>query len=96
MFNYVTKVVRFAIKNPLNPAVHFWLHHTTHNAEKIGGGGWCHLQDDMHMVAARVGCQSAMVGTRWANSYPGCMEGLRKCYSHLVEGSFRQGRLLGL
>ena len=25
-----------------------------------GGGGWGHLQDDMHMVAARLGFQSAM------------------------------------
>ena len=25
-------------------------------------------QGDMHMVAARHGCQSAMVGTGWANS----------------------------
>ena len=24
------------------------------------------MQGDMHMVAARHGCQSAMVGTRWA------------------------------
>ena len=38
----------------------------------------------MHMVAARLGCQSAMVGTRWANSCPGCMDRLRKRYSHLV------------
>ena len=49
-----------------------------------GGGGW----GDMHMVAARLGCQSAMVGTGWANSCPGCMDRLRKCYSHLVGGSF--------
>ena len=28
-----------------------------------GGGGWDHPQGDMHMVAARLGCQSAMVGT---------------------------------
>ena len=27
-----------------------------------------HPQGDMHMVAARVGCKSAMVGTSWANS----------------------------
>ena len=42
----------------------------------------------MHMVAARLGCQSAMVGTEWANSCPGCMDRLRKRYFHLVEGSF--------
>ena len=27
-----------------------------------GGGGWGHLQGDMHMVAARLDCQSTMVG----------------------------------
>ena len=26
-----------------------------------GGGGWGHPQGDMHIVAARLGCQSAMV-----------------------------------
>ena len=41
-----------------------------------GGGGWGHLQGDMHMVAAGLSCQSAMVGTMWANSYPGCMDRL--------------------
>ena len=40
------------------------------------------------MVAARLGCQSAMVGTGWANSCPGRMDRLRKHYSHLVGGSF--------
>ena len=33
------------------------------------GGEW---QGDMHMVAARLGRQSIMVGTRWANSC--CMD----------------------
>ena len=47
----------------------------------------------MHMVAARLGCQSAMVGTGWANSCPGCMDRLRKCYSHLVGGSFLAGKV---
>ena len=74
-----------------------------------GGGGWGHLQGDMHMVASLVprprlafrrlqygnsdeklggawergymvaaglGCESAMVGTVWANSCPGCMDRL--------------------
>ena len=54
-----------------------------------GGGGWGH----MHMVAARLGCQSAMVGTGWANSCPGCMDRLRKRYSHLVGGSFLAGKV---
>ena len=42
----------------------------------------------MHMVAARLSCQSTMVGIVWANSCPGCMDRLRKRYSHLVGGSF--------
>ena len=29
-----------------------------------------------------------MVGTGWANSQPGCMSKLRKCYSHPSGGSF--------
>ena len=39
----------------------------------------------MHMVAARLGCKRAMVGTGWATSHPDCMDRLRKHYSHLVE-----------
>ena len=46
----------------------------------------------MHMVVARLGCKSAMVGTRWANSCPGCMDRLRKHHSHLVGGSFLAGK----
>ena len=45
----------------------------------------------MHMVAARLGYQSAMVGTRWANSRPCCVDRLRKHYSHLL-GGFISGR----
>ena len=47
----------------------------------------------MHMVAARLGCQSAMVGTGLANSCPGCIYRLRKRYSHLVSGSFLAGKV---
>ena len=46
----------------------------------------------MHMVAARLGCQSTMVGTRWVNSCSGCTDRLRKRYSHLVGGSFLAGK----
>ena len=28
-----------------------------------GGDGWDHQQSDMHMVAARFGCERVMVGT---------------------------------
>ena len=40
-----------------------------------------HPQGDMHMMAARLGCESAMARTGWANSCPGCMDRLRKHYS---------------
>ena len=61
-----------------------------------GGGGWGHLQDDMHMVAAQLGCKSNIVGIGLANSHPGCNSRLRKCYSHLKGVPFWQVRLLGL
>ena len=39
-------------------------------------GRWMgHPQGDMHMVAARLGCQSAIVRTRWANSCPAWLHG---------------------
>ena len=47
----------------------------------------------MHMVAARLGCERAMVGTRRATSHPDCMDRLS---SHLVGVGFWQGKLLGL
>jgi len=52
-----------------------------------GGGGWGHPQGDMHMVAARLGCERVMVRTEWANPCPDCMNRLtRHYYSHLVGG----------
>ena len=50
----------------------------------------------VHMVAARLGFEKAMVGTRWATPRPDCMDRFRKHYSHLAEGWFLQERLLGL
>ena len=44
----------------------------------------------MYMVAARLGCQSTMVGTRRVNSSPWLH--LRKHYSHLVGCSFLAGK----
>ena len=41
-----------------------------------GGGGWGHPQDDMHMAAARLGCTNRP----------------RKCYYHLLGGSFLAGK----
>ena len=46
----------------------------------------------MHMVAARLGFERAMVGAGWATSHPDCMDRLRKPYSHLVEGWFLAGK----
>ena len=84
----------------------FWLHHTAHckslcalcarfcvsRKGGTGGVGWGHPAGDMHMVAAQLGCQSAMVGTGLANSCPGCMDRLTKRYSYLVGDSFLAGK----
>ena len=53
-----------------------------------GGDGWGHLQGAVHMVAARLGFQKAMVGSRRATPCSDCMDRLRKHYSHLAEGWF--------
>ena len=53
-----------------------------------GGGGWDHPQRAVHMVAARLGFETAMVGTRRATPHPDCFDRLRKHYSHLAEGWF--------
>ena len=76
---------------PLNPIMHFCYNIILCLCRKgrgTGRGGWSHPQGDMHMVAARLGCKRAMVGTGWATSHPDCMDRLRKHYSHLVGGSF--------
>ena len=44
----------------------------------------------MCMVAAKLSCKRAVVGIRWAKSYPGCMNRLRKRYSQ--GGSFLAGK----
>ena len=51
-------------------------------------------QGAVHMLAARLGCERAMVGTGWATSHPDCMDRLRKHYSHLVEVSGKEGCLV--
>ena len=51
-----------------------------------GGSGWGHLQGNMYMVAARLGCESVIVGTKWATHRSDCMERVRKHHSHLVGG----------
>ena len=53
-----------------------------------GGGEWGHLQGAVHMVAARLYRERAMVGTGWTTSRPDWMERLRKHYSYLVGGRF--------
>ena len=53
-----------------------------------GGGGWGHPQGDVHMVAARLCFERAMVGTGWATPCPDCMARLREHHSHLVGGWF--------
>ena len=46
----------------------------------------------MHLAAARLDCKSAMVGIGWANSCPGYMSRLRKCYSHVLGDSYLAGK----
>jgi len=46
--------------------------------EVVGGVA---RKGDIHMVAARLGCERAMAGTRWATSRSDCMDRLRKHYS---------------
>ena len=60
------------------------------SAERVGQGcaGW-HARG---VSAGRLGCQSAMFGTGWTDSCPGCMDKFRKCYSHFVRGSFLSGK----
>ena len=65
--------------------VHFWLHHTAHRKDSLcmlagrfcisrkggtEGGGWGEPQGAVHMVAARLHCEKAMVRTRLATSRP--------------------------
>ena len=52
------------------------------------GGGWYHPQSTVHMVATRLGWKRVLVDTEWANPGLGYVNELRKCYSHLVGGSF--------
>ena len=40
---------------------------------------WGHVHGAVHMAAAMLVCKMAMVSTRWANSHPGYMNGLRRC-----------------
>ena len=42
----------------------------------------------MHMVAARLGFEKAMVDTGRATARPDCMDRLRKHFPHLAEGWF--------
>ena len=46
----------------------------------------------MHMATARLGCKRTMVGNGYANNHPGCINSLRKDYSHLVGDSFMAGK----
>ena len=46
----------------------------------------------MHNAAVRLVCKSNILATGLANSCPGCMSMLRKCYSRLLGGSFLAGK----
>ena len=56
-----------------------------------GGGGCGHRLGAVHMVAARLGFEMAMVGTGRATPRPDCMDRL-----NLQRAGFWQERLLGL
>ena len=51
-----------------------------------------HPHSPVHVVAARLVCKRTMAGTRWANSYLGYVNRLRKHYSHLLESSYLTGK----
>ena len=69
-----------------------WLHHTAHYTEKmLYTHLWTGSVSKERVGHRRLGCKKAMVGTGWANPRPGCMNGLRKYYFHLVCGSFLVG-----
>ena len=53
-----------------------------------GVDGWGHPQGVVHMAAARLGCEEALVGSGWANSCPGCMKGLENATLILKEVHF--------
>ena len=46
--------------------------------------------------AARLGCTKALVDSGWINCHIGCINGLRKYYSHFVGGSFLAGKAIWL
>ena len=87
----------FSVFGVFKTKTHFWLHHTAHCAEKIvcalahwfcvtrkggtGGGAWGHPQGAVHMVAARLGFEKAMVGTGRATPRPDCIDRLIKLLS---------------
>ena len=55
-----------------------------------GGGGWGHPQGDVHMVAARLGCQSTT--HVWVRVGQFLLDRLRKRCSRLVGGLFLAGK----
>ena len=46
--------------------------HVHSTLRMTGGGGWGHPQGAVHMVAARLGFEKAMVGTGRATPHGGC------------------------
>ena len=66
------------------------LHVGSASAERVGQGqvGGVTQQGVVHMVAASLGFEMAMVGTGWGISHFDYMDRLRKYYLDLVEGWF--------
>ena len=76
------------------------LHAGSVSAERVGqgevGGVTGRVQGAVHMVAARLGFQKAVVGTGWATSALTAWTGLENTTLTLQRAGFWQERLLGL
>ena len=64
---------------------------TLHTTQKNAAHLWMGSVSTERVGQRRLDCKKAMVGTGWANPRPGCMNGVRKYYFHLVCGSFLVG-----
>ena len=76
-----------ALRRKDSLCVLMWWFYVSRKGE-TGGGGLHHPQGAVHMVAARLGFEKAMVGTQSSTPCPDCMDRLRKHYFHLAEGWF--------
>ena len=74
--------------------VSVYLHTGSALAERVGQGemgGFTHSVQYTWRLWW-LGCKGALVGTGWAKSCPGCMNGIRKHCCHLARGSGLAGK----